>query len=84
MAHCLVETVQSIYQFFIRTLQLNSLQQILTTNRYDKLLRQIVATNRYDKLLLQIVMKKDEIRRSNVFVEISHLCQYSTFFNNLT
>ena len=104
------EMVQSIYQFFSRTLQLNSLQQIVRTNRYDKSLRQIVTTNHYDESLRlivttnryykllwqivttnhcdeslqQIVIKKDELRRINVFLEISNLCQYSTFFNNLT
>ena len=41
-------------------------------------------TNHYDESLQQIVIKKDELRRINVFLEISNLCQYSTFFNNLT
>ena len=59
------------------------LRQIVTTNHYDKLLQQIITTNHYDKSLQHILMKKDEIRRSNVFLEI-YLCQYSTLFNNLT
>ena len=41
-------------------------------------------TNHYDESLQQIVIKKDELRRIIVFLEISNLCQYSTFFNNLT
>ena len=44
MAHLSVEMVQSIYQFFSKTLQQNSLRQIDTTNGYYKLLWQIVKT----------------------------------------
>ena len=44
MAHLSVEVVQSIYQFFSKTLQQNSLRQINTTNGYYKLLWQIVKT----------------------------------------
>ena len=44
MAHLSVEVVQSIYQFFSKTLQQNSLRQIDMTNGYYKLLWQIVKT----------------------------------------